>query len=115
MNLTVREMMGSEVDVIIQYFQSATPEHLETLGVDPTRMPPVEGWRERLAPMHAPDRSESYSSGRLAVGRPRDRLLDVRQNHFWRAGEHAPARRGPGAEASRHRCRMRAAQRPTLF
>jgi RimJ/RimL family protein N-acetyltransferase len=48
MTLTVREMMGSEVDVIIEYFQKSTPEHLETLGVDPTRMPPVEGWRERL-------------------------------------------------------------------
>jgi RimJ/RimL family protein N-acetyltransferase len=44
----VREMMGSEVDLIIDYFQNATPEHLETLGVDPTRLPPAESWRERL-------------------------------------------------------------------
>jgi RimJ/RimL family protein N-acetyltransferase len=48
MTLTIREMMGSEVDLIIEYFQKSTPEHLETLGVDPTRLPPVEGWRERL-------------------------------------------------------------------
>jgi RimJ/RimL family protein N-acetyltransferase len=48
MTLTVREMMASEVDVIIQYFQDSTPEHLETLGVDPTRLPPVQSWRERL-------------------------------------------------------------------
>jgi RimJ/RimL family protein N-acetyltransferase len=48
MTLTVREMMGSEVDLIIEYFQKSAPEHLETLGVDPTRLPPVEGWRERL-------------------------------------------------------------------
>lgn len=48
MTPTVREMMDSEVDIIIEYFQSATPEHLEMLGVDPTRLPPVEPWRERL-------------------------------------------------------------------
>jgi RimJ/RimL family protein N-acetyltransferase len=48
MVLTVREMTSSEVDLIIQYFQSSTPEHLEIFGVDPTRLPPVESWRERL-------------------------------------------------------------------
>ena len=39
MALTVREMMSSEVNIIIQYFQDSTPEHLETLGVDPSRLP----------------------------------------------------------------------------
>lgn len=48
MRLTVREMLGSEIDLIIDYFQRSTPEHLETLGVDPTRLPPVDGWRDRL-------------------------------------------------------------------
>ena len=48
MTLTVREMMSSEVNIIIQYFQDSTPEHLETLGVDPSRLPPAESWRERL-------------------------------------------------------------------
>ena len=48
MTLTVREMMSSEVDIIIQYFQNSTPEHLETLGVDPSRLPPAQSWRERL-------------------------------------------------------------------
>ena len=48
MTLTVREMMSSEVNIIIQYFQDSTPEHLETLGVDPTRLPPAQSWRERL-------------------------------------------------------------------
>ena len=48
MTLKVREMLGSEVDLIIEYFQNSTPEHLETLGVDPTRLPPVDGWRDRL-------------------------------------------------------------------
>ena len=48
MTLTVREMMSSEVNIIIQYFQDSTPEHLETLGVDPSRLPPAQSWRERL-------------------------------------------------------------------
>jgi RimJ/RimL family protein N-acetyltransferase len=48
MTLTVREMMSSEVDVIIEYFQNSTPEHLEMLGVDPTRLLPLENWGERM-------------------------------------------------------------------
>jgi RimJ/RimL family protein N-acetyltransferase len=48
MTLTVREMAGSEADVIIEYFLKSTPEHLENLGVDPTRLPAPESWRERL-------------------------------------------------------------------
>jgi RimJ/RimL family protein N-acetyltransferase len=48
MMLTVREMTGSEVDLIIDYFQNSTPEHLEILGVDPSRLPAPESWRERL-------------------------------------------------------------------
>jgi RimJ/RimL family protein N-acetyltransferase len=48
MTLTVRQMMDSEVDLIIDYFQRSTPEHLEALGVDPSRLPAVDGWRDRL-------------------------------------------------------------------
>jgi RimJ/RimL family protein N-acetyltransferase len=48
MTLTVREMMGTEVDLIIDYFYNAPPEYLETLGVDPTRLPPTQAWRDRL-------------------------------------------------------------------
>src|ERR1019366_5018418 len=48
MTLSVREMTIAETDLIIEYFQNSTPEHLETLGVDPTRLPPVDGWRDRL-------------------------------------------------------------------
>ena len=47
MTLTVREMMGSEVDFIIEYYQNATPEYLETLGIDPTRLQ-LGSWREHL-------------------------------------------------------------------
>jgi RimJ/RimL family protein N-acetyltransferase len=46
MSLVVREMASGEVDLIIEYFHGATPEDLETLGVDPTRLPSRREWRE---------------------------------------------------------------------
>jgi RimJ/RimL family protein N-acetyltransferase len=49
MQITVREMQISEVDLIIDYFHGATPEHLETMGVDPSRLPRRDEWRERYA------------------------------------------------------------------
>jgi RimJ/RimL family protein N-acetyltransferase len=49
MDLTVREMRVEEVDLIIGYFHRSTPEYLETLGVDPTRLPSPEAWRDRYA------------------------------------------------------------------
>jgi RimJ/RimL family protein N-acetyltransferase len=48
MTLTVREMTLAETDLIIDYFHGSTPEHLEVLGVDPTRLPRPESWRERF-------------------------------------------------------------------
>ena len=48
MTLTVREMTAAETDLIVEYFLHSTPEHLEMLGVDPTRFPPAASWRERL-------------------------------------------------------------------
>ena len=49
MALTAREMTVAETDLVIDYFHNSTPEYLETLGVDPSRMPSRESWRERLA------------------------------------------------------------------
>jgi RimJ/RimL family protein N-acetyltransferase len=48
MTLMVREMMASEIDVVIEYFLGATAEYLEILGVDPSRLPAADGWRERF-------------------------------------------------------------------
>jgi RimJ/RimL family protein N-acetyltransferase len=53
MTLTVREMTLTETDRIIEYFHGSTPEYLEVLGVDPTRLPPPESWRERFKLQHA--------------------------------------------------------------
>jgi RimJ/RimL family protein N-acetyltransferase len=64
MTLTVREMMDSEVDVIIEYFFKSTPEYLEMLGVDPTRLPTPETWRERFRQDYA---QPIERRGRIAV------------------------------------------------
>ncbi len=42
----MRPMVLAEVDVVIDYFHDASPEHLETLGVDPTRLPARHQWRK---------------------------------------------------------------------
>ena len=47
MNLSVRPMPLEETGMIIDYFYNATPEFLENMGVDPTRLPERGNWRER--------------------------------------------------------------------
>lgn len=46
MAITVREMRLDEVGAVIDYFHGATPEHLELLGVDPTRLPIRAQWQQ---------------------------------------------------------------------
>lgn len=46
MSVHVREMLLEEVDLIIDYFHESKPEHLEMLGVDPTRLPGRAQWRQ---------------------------------------------------------------------
>jgi len=53
MALVVREMELAEVDLIIDYFHSAPSEHLEILGVDPTRLPSPDRWRQHYAADYA--------------------------------------------------------------
>lgn len=65
MMIAVREMILDEVELILDYFHGSTPEHLELLGVDPTRLPDRHRWRADFA--------EDYARGR----RERSRLLAV--------------------------------------
>jgi RimJ/RimL family protein N-acetyltransferase len=58
MALAVREMGISEVDIVIDYFHDAAPEHLEMLGVDPTKLPGPSAWRERLHRQFSPPMNE---------------------------------------------------------
>ena len=60
MTLTVREMMSSRSRTSSSnYFLNSTPEHLETLGVDPTRSAPAQSLARAAcsAKVHAPDRA----------------------------------------------------------
>lgn len=45
--INVREMSLHETDLVIRYFHDSTPEYLEILGVDPTRMPRIAEWQDR--------------------------------------------------------------------
>jgi RimJ/RimL family protein N-acetyltransferase len=49
MSTVVREMKLEEVELVIDYFHDSTAEHLERLGVDPTRLPSPARWRQRYA------------------------------------------------------------------
>jgi RimJ/RimL family protein N-acetyltransferase len=61
MSLQVREMELSEFGIVIDYFHSATPEYLETLGVDPTRLPRPEAWGEAVQRDYAQSRERRAS------------------------------------------------------
>lgn len=45
-HVRVRELLLSEVDIRIDYFHSASDEHLEMLGVDRALLPSRRAWRE---------------------------------------------------------------------
>jgi RimJ/RimL family protein N-acetyltransferase len=46
MSVNVREMLLEEVGLVIDYFHESSAEHLELLGVDPTRLPGRAQWRQ---------------------------------------------------------------------
>jgi RimJ/RimL family protein N-acetyltransferase len=48
-----RPMQLSETDIIIDYFQSASPEYLNTLGVDPSRLLERAQWKARFEHLFA--------------------------------------------------------------
>lgn len=48
-----RLMQLSETGVVIDYFMNAAPEYLNSLGVDPTRVPERAQWQARFAQQFA--------------------------------------------------------------
>jgi RimJ/RimL family protein N-acetyltransferase len=72
MDLDVREMRLEETSLVIDYFHSSTPEHLEMLGVDPTRLPAKDAWAslfKTLFDLPLPERKGFFLIW-LADGRP---------------------------------------------
>ena len=53
MHLDVREMTLDETGLVIDYFHSSTPEHLEMMGVDPTRLSSRGVWAARFKEFYA--------------------------------------------------------------
>lgn len=53
MSLVIREMALDEVDLVIDCFHGSTPEQLETLGADPTRLPSQRDWQARYEAEYA--------------------------------------------------------------
>jgi RimJ/RimL family protein N-acetyltransferase len=53
MSIHVREMTLVETPMVMNYFRSSTPEHLEMLGVDPSRLPDPAMWAERFKQLYA--------------------------------------------------------------
>jgi RimJ/RimL family protein N-acetyltransferase len=49
MGYAVREMTLDETSLVVDYFHRATPEHLEMLGVDPSRLPAPDAWLDNLS------------------------------------------------------------------
>jgi RimJ/RimL family protein N-acetyltransferase len=52
MEISVREMSLDETTLVIEYFHSSTPEHLEMLGVDPTRLSSKADWEVRFRQLY---------------------------------------------------------------
>jgi RimJ/RimL family protein N-acetyltransferase len=109
MGLSVREMRFDETDLIINYFHRSTPKALETMGVDPTRLPAPEAWRERFRTDlgHPIDHREGMLVIWLSDGRPvgfstADKIVygDQARMHLH-VLDPANRRRGTGVECVR--------------
>lgn len=46
MALSVRTMTGDESHIVPDYFHGSTPEHLDGLGIDPSRLPNRSAWQK---------------------------------------------------------------------
>lgn len=87
MALMAREMTVAETDLVIDYFHNSTPEYLETLGVDPSRMPDRKSWRERLA--HEVARPVEQRAAIVVIWLSDDRPIGFSTSDKIRFGEQA--------------------------
>ncbi len=109
MEINVRELAPEEALIVVDYFHGSTPEHLERMGVDPTRLPPREEWRERLGadfarPLDQRDRLYLVwlADGTIVGFSSCDRItFGERANMHLHVLEDGNRRRGFGAECVR--------------
>ena len=87
MDIHVRQMRLEETKVLINYFHDASAEHLEKLGVDPTRLPaPQDWWRHFVQEYKTPIEQRTI----ICVGWEIDgELLGFSTTNKITYGEHA--------------------------
>jgi hypothetical protein len=68
-------MALEETGIVIDYFHSSTPEHLEMMGVDPTRLPGRAVWGRGLEELYAQPLPERAHSVRRTIARRESRDL----------------------------------------
>lgn len=59
--LTVRELQPSDIPLIISYWMDASPEHLQSMGVDPAKMLTLQQWQDSLLAQLAAPLAEKAS------------------------------------------------------
>lgn len=109
MQLSVRKMTPEEAHLVIDYFHNATPEHLEMLGVDPTRLPQRHEWQSRFENefTQPPDKRRIFAVIWLGDGEPVgfstcDKIVfGERANMHLHVVEPANRQKGIGAECVR--------------
>src|SRR5262245_8119177 len=69
-----------EAQLIIDYFHTATPEHLELLGVDPTRLPDPGMWMDGTRRITKVDRGPRVHANRVGDERRTGGVFDCRQD-----------------------------------
>lgn len=87
MTVTVRPMTLQETAMIIEYFHAATPEHLDMLGVDPTRLPPASQWQRLYQQMF--DQPVDQRNSLLVSWLYDDRFVGFSTADKIRVGQHA--------------------------
>ncbi|HEV2364684.1 MAG TPA: GNAT family protein [Caulobacteraceae bacterium] len=106
MTFEVRDMEAGEADLVIDYFLNATPEFLETLGVDPSRLPRRETWRQAMARDFAlpPARRDrfyvAWLDGPEVIGFSSCERIVMGEQAFMHLHVIAPERRNRGAGAA---------------
>jgi RimJ/RimL family protein N-acetyltransferase len=85
--ITVRPMTLQETALIIEYFHAATPEYLEMLGVDPTRLQPALQWQRLYEQMF--ERPVEQRNGFLVSWLSDDRFLGFSTADKIRIGRQA--------------------------
>ena len=82
--LGIREIQKEDIDSIIRYWLNSEPAFLEVMGVDLSKIPSRDQWKEMLTEQL----SQSYEEKKillpyLAAGWKSNRPFQRKQDNFW--------------------------------